>query len=320
MWRFWVTSVFLSVTLTALVGCTRTFSFRVKIGNPPILKRDMLVTTKWLQRNLGNAEVVVVHVSKTTREGYDAEHIPGARFLSWSDISTTRDGVLNELRPAEELAAVVRRLGIDESKRVILYDEDEGVHAARAYVTLDYLGLGDRAALLDGQWKTWKAEGRPTTGDVPNVIPTTFAPRINPGVVVPMQTVRDIAWAAARGKGAGTVLVDARSSEQYTGEEPGERVKRGGHIPGSVNVFSERNVADKDTPVLRPVNELRRLYETAGAQPGDSVVTYCRTGGQGSLAYFVAKYLGYDARLYDGSFTEWSGASDTPVATGPGPK
>jgi thiosulfate/3-mercaptopyruvate sulfurtransferase len=68
--------------------------------------------------------------------------------------------------------------------------------------------------------------------------------------------------------------------------------------------------------VLRPVDELRRMYQSTGAARGRPIVAYCRTGAQSSHAYFTAKYLGYDVTMYDGSFIEWSNASDAPVATG----
>jgi thiosulfate/3-mercaptopyruvate sulfurtransferase len=112
----------------------------------------MLVTTDWLAGNLSDPKVVVLHVADTP-QGYSAGHIPGARFVKWDDIAATRDGIPNELPPTEALVSVVRRLGIEEKSRVVIYDEDGGLYAARLYVTLDYLGLGERAALLDGHWK-----------------------------------------------------------------------------------------------------------------------------------------------------------------------
>jgi thiosulfate/3-mercaptopyruvate sulfurtransferase len=112
------------------------------------------------------------------------------------------------------------------------------------------------------------------------------------------------------------VLIDARPVEEYTGTTPGEGIPRGGHIPGASNVFWMQNVVSKENPTLRSAAELRRLYEEAGVQHGRNIVTYCRTGGQASHAYFTLKYLGYEVVMYDGSFFEWSNTEGTPVVAG----
>jgi thiosulfate/3-mercaptopyruvate sulfurtransferase len=289
---------------------------RIPTFSKPGVRDLMLVSTDWLWKH--HDEVVVLHVARN-RDGYEKAHIPGAQFVAWSDLTTTRGGVLNEMPPVEDLVALMRRLGIERDDRVVVYDEGIGIQAARAYVALDYLGMGDRTALLDGGWKKWRADGHPVSTAVPKVAASSFQPQPRPEVLAHLQGVRDLSWAKTQAGGAGAALIDARPEREYTGEEAGDQVKRGGHVPGAANVFSGRNVVSEDNPVLRPTDELRSLYEKAGAQPGDKVVTYCRTGGQASLAYFVAKYLGYDTRLYDGSFSEWSAAEDTPVATGTGP-
>jgi len=112
------------------------------------------------------------------------------------------------------------------------------------------------------------------------------------------------------------VLIDARPVDEYTGAKPGDGIPRGGHIPGAANVFWMQNVVSKENPVMRPAAELRRLYEATGVAPDRKVVTYCRTGGQASHAYFTAKYLGYDVVMYDGSFFEWSNTEGAPVVAG----
>ena len=283
-------------------------------GKPRGVRSEMLVTTEWLESRLDSPGVVVVHVERT-REGYEAAHIPGARFLSRSDVGKTRDGLLNELPPVEELASLVRRLGIGEDDRVILYDEGAGLEAARAYWAFDYVGLGDRTALLDGHQKKWRSEGRPVTAAVPEVAPSSFVPQVRPEVLVSFQDMRELASAASQ-SASRVAIVDSRPEVNYTGEEGSQAVPRPGHIPGAANVYWQRNVVSADNPVLRPEAELRAMYEEAGMDPEGLMVSYCRTGMQSSHTYFTAKYLGYDVRMYDGSFMEWSAAEDMPVATG----
>jgi thiosulfate/3-mercaptopyruvate sulfurtransferase len=284
----------------------------------PALRRNLLVSADWLARHLDAPRVAVLHVAPT-REGYDAGHIPGARYVSMRDIAVDRRGVDNEIPPLADLVAFARRLGLTDTTRIVIYGEDAGLWAARAFVVLDYLGLGDQAALLDGQLPAWRAGGRALTTEVPAVTPSSFVPRLRPEVIVTLDAMRDLDGAAGLGPESGVAIIDARPASHYTGTDAAEGIARPGHIPGAASLYWMKTVVSKENPVLRPPAELRDLFSAAGARPGDVVVTYCRSGIQASYDYFVARYLGYDARLYDGSFSEWSAQTDTPVATGAEP-
>jgi len=276
----------------------------------PVVRSGMLVGSAWLADHLGSSRLVVLQVS-TARESYDQGHIPGAQYIGWSEVTVDTNGVANELPSLESLTALVRRLGIDSADRIIIYDDGEGVMAARAYFTLDYLGLGDSAALLDGQLAGWKAEGRPLSTEVPEVVESAYIPRINPGVIAGMDKVREIT-----GGGEASALVDCRAADQFSGETPGSGIQRGGHIPGAINATADGTVESRDLPRFKPADQLRALYADAGLAPGGKAVTYCRTGRSASLGYFTLKYLGYDVALYDGSFSQWQSYPDNPVATG----
>jgi thiosulfate/3-mercaptopyruvate sulfurtransferase len=279
----------------------------------PALQRDLLVDGDWLERHLGRPDLVVLHVD-ITREGYDAGHIPGAQFVGFRELAVDRRGITNEVPPLPDLIATARRVGIDGTKRIVVYDEHAGLYAARAFVVLDYLGLGGHAALLDGQLAAWRAAKRPITTEVAAVTPSGFVPRPRPEVIVGLDAMRDLSAAATLGgPAAGVAILDARPEAQYDGSEPGDDIVRGGHIPGAATMYWMKTVVGKDDPVLRPPDALRALLAAAGVAPGDTVVTYCRSGVQASYAYFVARYLGYDARLYDGSYSEWSMQPDTQV-------
>jgi len=279
----------------------------------PRVHSEMLVSTDWLNRNLDNPNVVILHVAEKPA-GYRAGHVPGARFLAWDDVVTTRGGLPNEIPPLERLVPLLRRLGIADQSRVIVYDENAGLQAARVYVTFDYLGMGNRAALLDGQLKTWRAEGRPLTTAVPEVRPSTYTPTIHPDIIVPFRAVQELVRARDTARGTTVTMLDGRPEAQYSGAEAGEGIAHPGHIPGAESLCWEKNLVSKDNPVLRPVKDLRETYEKAGATAGHPVVTYCRTGVMASHDYFTAKYLGYDARLYDGSYMEWNRAKDAKIA------
>jgi thiosulfate/3-mercaptopyruvate sulfurtransferase len=148
------------------------------------------------------------------------------------------------------------------------------------------------------------------------VKPAPFTPRLRPEVIASLDVVRDLSWTATDLTPPGAVLIDARPIEEFTGSRPGDGVPRPGHIPGAASLFWVDTLVSRENPVLRPVAELRRMYERAGAAPGRPIVAYCRTGAQSSHTYFTARYLGYDVTMYDGSFIEWSNTPDTPVASG----
>lgn len=302
----------IAVLITAILLCVHGLAQRREVSVPP-LRSSMIVTTDWLADHLRDPKVVVLHIARE-RSDYDAGHIPGARFVSIGDIAVTRKGVPNELPPVANLKKVFESAGVGDDSRVILYGEHQGLYAARGYFTLDYLGHGDRAALLDGGIEKWRTEERPVTTDIPEVKPATFTPRVNPKVLVSMDEVRRMSTAASAGK-SNAVLIDARPADEYSGEKSGEAVPRAGHIPGAKSLFWMQNVESKDNPELKPPPELRPMWKAAGATPGKRVVTYCRSGIQSSFAYFTAKFLGYDAAMYDGSFLEWSNAKDTKVET-----
>ena len=284
-------------------------------GKEPPVRSDMLVSTDWLTKHLDDPKIVVLHIAKE-RKHYDAGHIPGARFVAWDELTATRDGVPNELPPVADLQKLFERLGVGDDARLILYGDMSGLFAARAYFTLDYLGHGKRAALLDGGIEKWQAEKQLISTKASSVKLSSFTPQVRPDVVVGLDVTRDLSWVAAHVEKPRHALIDARPEEEYTGETKGEGVPRGGHIPGAANVFWMRNLVSKENPVMRPTAELRQLYQATGAAPNDKVVTYCRTGGQAAHAYFTAKYLGYDVAMYDGSFIEWSKATRTPVTKG----
>jgi thiosulfate/3-mercaptopyruvate sulfurtransferase len=258
----------------------------------PATRAEMLVSTDWLAQRLNDPNVVVLHVARD-RAVYDKGHIPGARFLPYNELLISEGGVSNELPAVEKLEAVFERAGVSDDSRVILYADDQVLPATRCYFTLDYLGHGDRAALLDGGIQKWRAEERPVSTDA--VTPATggSTPRPRPEVVAKLQEVKGI---SAGGNAAKSTLVDARPQADFAGANP-----PGGHIPGAVNVTWGFAQLSQQNSALKPEAELRKLYEDAGVKPGQPAVAYCNSGVQASHTYFTLRYLGYDVKLFDGS-------------------
>jgi thiosulfate/3-mercaptopyruvate sulfurtransferase len=270
-------------------------------GAEPKLRPEMLVTTGWLAENLSETDVVVLCINSTP-EFYSKGHIPGARQIKLEDIAVTRDGIPNELPPVETLQHIFAAAGVSNSSRVVLYGERLNLFAARAYFTLDYLGVAARVALLDGGLEKWTAERRPLSTEIPQAKTTTLVVSPRTEILVDTKAMRDF----SQQKPGSVALIDARPTKEFTGEQLSDDVAKAGHIPGAKGLFWMDIVVSRQNPVLKPEAELRRMYSEVNARSGQPLVTYCRTGMQSSFDYFVAKYLGYDPSMYDGSFFEWS--------------
>lgn len=179
------------------------------------VRSEMLVSTDQLAGGLKDGQVIVLHVAREQAH-YDKAHIPGARFVLWSELTATRDGVPNELPPVADLQKLFERLGIGDTKRIVLYGDSSGLSAARAYFTLDYLGHGHRAALLDGRLEKWQAERRTTSTEIPKFEAARFTPRVYAESVVSTDVTRDLSWTATNVPVPNVTLVDARPAEEYT--------------------------------------------------------------------------------------------------------
>lgn len=271
----------------------------------PRVRQSMIVSTDWLARHLKDKSLVLLQVGD--KKEYDAAHIPGAQFIQMSDISTPRgQGLILELPPVEQLKDTLEKFGISDNSRVIVYfSKDWITPTSRVYFTLDYLGLGERTSILDGGLPAWVAEKRPVTTEIIGPKPGRFTPRPNRKLVV------DAAWVSANLKKPGVAILDARDAKFYTGESAGN-MPRAGHIPSAKSIPFSTLVDDSNNKFKSP-EALRALFDSAGVKSKDSIATYCHIGQQASLLYFVARYLGYDAHLYDGSFQDWSNRKDLPV-------
>jgi len=269
---------------------------------PVAAREPWLVPTAWVQEHLMDPGLVVVQIAGTRRE-YRQGHVPGARFL-WAQAyaPSTPDGSY-DLPTAGQVTAFFRELGLRPDSRIVLvYAGAQIQQTARALLTFDQFGLGRRVSIMNGGFDAWKAEGRSVSTDVPPVVPGTATAA--PGG----RLVADAAYVQARLHAPGTTVVDARDARFYNGDGGGQ--PRPGHIPGAVNVpFS----ALIDGTTIKDEPALRAIFTAAGVKPGTEVVSYCHIGQQGSLVWLVARILGYDARLYDGSFEDWSGREDLPV-------
>jgi thiosulfate/3-mercaptopyruvate sulfurtransferase len=263
-------------------------------------RADLLVSSDWLATQLQNPKLVLLHVGE--KPEYDAGHIPGARFLQLRDISTpmTRDTTVLalEMPAVDELRQRLERLGISDDSRIVVYYGNDWVSpSTRALLTLQYMGLGAQASLLDGGLPAWKKAGHPVTADVPAARTGTLTAR------APVSVIVDAQWVKAHLRTPGFAIVDARNTIFYDGP-PSEHAPKPAHVPGSVNIVFE-SPWDENNRLL-PEPKLRELFAKAGVKPNDTIVAYCHIGQQATALLFAAQSLGHEIRLYDGSFQDWS--------------
>jgi thiosulfate/3-mercaptopyruvate sulfurtransferase len=270
-------------------------------------RESLFVSTKWLADHMNDANLVVLAVGD--KADYDAGHIVGSQFIDYRTVGAKGEtGLTLELPPMAQLAELFSKLGVSNDSRVVVYRlKDWLTQSARVVMTLDAMGLGANAALLDGSLATWKAEGRATSQEAPVVKAGKLTPCPQSDVVA------DLDFVKANLHQAGVRILDARDPKVYSGETARAGMVSG-HIQGAGNVYYN-GLLDALTGKLKPVEELQAQFRDAGVKPGDRVVTYCFIGQQASALYLVSRYLGYDTRLYDGSWDEWTKHPELPVET-----
>jgi thiosulfate/3-mercaptopyruvate sulfurtransferase len=241
------------------------------------------------------------------REEYDEAHIPGAVYVDWTrDITDPDDPVPVQIAPPERFARLMGSLGIGDDARVVVYDHAGGQFATRLWWVLTYYGH-DRTCVLDGGWKKWSAEGRPTTSEVPEPEPAAYTPR-------PRGEWRKGAEDVLAASEGGASILDARDEGQYTGAiARGEG--RAGRVPGALHLHAE-SLFDPESGTFRPDEELAEKLRGAGV-PEDKdapLVAYCNGGVAATVPLFALHRLGYtNLANYDGSWNEWGVREDLPV-------
>jgi thiosulfate/3-mercaptopyruvate sulfurtransferase len=274
-----------------------------------------LVSTDWLAEHLDDPDLTIVDASwhmpalgRRGEEEYLAAHISGARFLDIDALSDRQNPAPHMLPPAAEFAEAMERLGIGRDDRIVVYDNSPVRTAARAWFMLRHFGAG-QVAILDGGFQKWLGEGRPVQSGEAARRDARFDPAERRGEVVTKQQIL-----------AGDVdppLLDARGKARFEGSEPDPRPGvEPGHIPGACNLPFAALYRDDGT--FRPVEELKALFEQARVDPARPFTATCGSGVTANSLIFAAHLLGNDeARLYDGSWSEWGADPATPKALGP---
>lgn len=262
-------------------------------GLPP------LVTASWLQAQMEDPDLVILHVAFNRRD-YAREHIPGARFIWFSWLSPSTPDGSTELAPTADAQRVLEELGItDRSKIVVYFTGNTLATTTRTIFSLLYYGFEGRVALLDGGIGSWKRAGGSVTKDAPVVQKTSMPLSPRPALVADAEYVR-------RHLADPTVtIIDARAKNFYEGSGGGPRP---GHVKGAISLpFS--SITDS-LGEFKDRKQIESIFAEAGVRKGSTVVAYCHVGQQATVVLLAARMLGFPVRLYDGSFEEWSSLDD----------
>ena len=305
--------LFSALLLGLLLGCNSSAQEKTASNSGGEQREPMLVTVDWLADHLKDPSLVLLQIGE--KKDFDQGHIPGAQFLEYESISTPHNhGVtlMLELPPVEQLVSVFERLGVSNRSHIILYFGTNWVSpTTRVYWTLDYLGLGDRTSILNGGLVAWEASHHPVSRETKQPLKGSITPAPRKEIVA------DADWVNGHLNKPGVTVIDARTHEFYNGSQS-DGNPRSGHIPGAANL-SYLDVVDQDNNKFKSPDALKELFRTAGLRPGNLMVSYCHIGQRATVLYFTAKMLGYDAKMYDGSWEDWSHRKELPIVTGESP-
>ena len=261
--------------------------------------QELLIDTETLAQNLGREDLVLIDVRGAAAY---SSHIPGAVHSTWHEYSDPTAAAKGILDPdVSRLQERLSSLGINNSSDVVIYSNpfDNWGDEGRMYWMLQYLGHPS-VRILDGGWVKWIAEQRPVEHDPIKLKPGNFQAATRPELLV----LKDDLKKMVKRPHPETMIVDARSVEEYAGKEV-DGLPRAGHIPSSINI-PWNSFLNKDATV-KEIGAIRKTFEDYGLQENQEIITYCLGGVRAAWLYFVLRLAGYtNVKNYPGSWWEWS--------------
>jgi len=264
---------------------------------------SLLLEPQALQQLLGNNQLLVIDLSPT--DSYNHCHIAGAISLAYNDIVTSQAPIMGLLPNATTLSRVFSNIGLTPDHHVVAYDDDNSGKACRLLWTLDCLGHKN-ASLLNGGLTAWRSASMPVNNHAISIHASHYEARID------NTALADKDYIIEHLDDPSVVLLDARSEGEFKGEVM--RAKRGGHIPGAININWTNAIDTENNLKLRSSDALRTLYESTGITKDKQIISYCQTHHRSAHSYIVLKSLGYkNIKGYPGAWSEWGNDKDTPI-------